>query len=121
MTQAQIDFATRSYSYPLSVPDRKAMFEQWCDLNPDALREMESAALAINARGQRVSAQYLVERQRYEGTAPLHPVPFTDWYGETHTYAINNSDCALLGRWLVERHPYMKVNLRRSMFDGDAA
>lgn len=117
MTQTMIDFAVRRFSYPLSVPDRRAMFELWCAKNPDALREIENAAIRIAASGRRVSAQYLVERQRYEGTAPLHPVPYEDWYGETHAYAINNSDCALLARWLHKRHPGMKIELRRSMFD----
>ena len=46
--------------------------------NPKALREIELTALAIDARGLRVSTKYLIEKQRYEGTTKLVGVPFVD-------------------------------------------
>lgn len=44
-------------------------------------------------------------------------VPFFDDSGVEHTYGINNSDSSLLARWLLERNPEMRIELRQSMFD----
>lgn len=107
----------RAYPLPLRAEDRRALFREWCRLNPHALGQMEAAAILIDARGMRVSTKYLIERQRYEGTAKLVGVPFVDSEGEEHCYAINNSDTSLLARWLLERHPGMRIEKRRSMFD----
>ena len=49
------------YSMPLKTEDRKYLFAEWCRLNPKALREIELTALAIDARGMRVSTKYLIE------------------------------------------------------------
>lgn len=105
------------YPVPLKVADRKYLFEEWCEKNPKALHEIELTALAIDARGMRVSTKYLIEKQRYEGTVKLVGVPFFDDQGHEHEYAINNSDSALLARWLLRRHPDMRIELRASMFD----
>ena len=107
----------RVYSMPLKVSDRRYLFKEWCDKNPQALREIELTALAINARGLRVSTKYLIERQRYEGRAKLNGVPFYDDQGNEHTYGINNRDSSILARWLLRRNPEMRVELRQSMFD----
>lgn len=110
---------------PLRAADRRELFAAWCRLNPGALAEIEAAALEIAGRGMRVSAKYLIERQRYEGEAGLTGVPFEGPGGVRHVYAVNNSDSSLLARWLRSRHPGMRIDLRRSMFDeggdGDAA
>ncbi len=108
---------SRIYSMPLKVADRRYLFSEWCERNPRALREIELTALAIDARGLRVSTKYLVEKQRYEGAAKLVGVPFVDDQGDEHTYGINNSDSPLLARWLLERHPKLNIELRSSMFD----
>lgn len=102
---------------PLRARDRAELFEEWARLNPDAMREMELTALAIDARGIRVSAKYLVEKQRYEGSVKLVGVPFTDCQGVEHLYGINNSDTALIARWLLGRHPDMDIEIRKSIFD----
>lgn len=47
----------------------------------------------------------------------LTGVPFVDGEGAEHTYKINNSDSSLLARWLLGRHPGMRIELRESMFD----
>lgn len=107
----------RVYSMPLKVADRRYLFKEWCERNPKALREIELTALAIDARGLRVSTKYLIEKQRYEGTVKLVGVPFVDDQGNEHTYGINNSDSSLLARWLLERHPKLRIELRTSMFD----
>lgn len=104
---------------PLRAADRRELFGEWVRLNPGALAEMEAAALEIAARGMRVSAKYLIERQRYEGTARATAVPFEGPGGARRAYAVNNSDSSLLARWLRSRHPGMRVELRRSMFDGE--
>lgn len=105
------------YPMPLKAADMRALFNRWCELNPKALREIELTALAINARGLRVSTKYLIEKQRYEGRVKLVGVPFFDDSGVEHTYGINNSDSSLLARWLLERNPSMRIELRKSMFD----
>lgn len=105
------------YAVPLKVADRRYLFEEWCKKNPKALHEIELTALAIDARGLRVSTKYLIEKQRYEGTVKLVGVPFVDVQGNEHTYGINNSDSSLLARWLLERHPKLRIELRTSMFD----
>lgn len=107
----------RVYSMPLKVADRRYLFKEWCERNPKALREIELTALAINARGLRVSAKYLIEKQRYEGHVKLNGVPFYDDQGVQHVYGINNSDSSLLARWLLERNQEMRIELRQSMFD----
>lgn len=107
----------RVYPVPLKVADRRYLFREWCEENPRALRDIELTALAIDARGMRVSTKYLIEKQRYEGSVKLVGVPFTDDRGNGHVYGINNSDSSLLARWLLERHPGMRVETRRSMFD----
>lgn len=84
---------------------------------PEGASREELTALAIDARGLRVSTKYLIEKQRYEGTVKLVGVPFVDDQGNEHTYGINNSDSSLLARWLLERHPKLRIELRTSMFD----
>ena len=44
-------------------------------------------------------------------------IPFFDDQGNEHTYGINNSDSSLLARWLLERNPRLRIELRTSMFD----
>lgn len=109
----------RVCSLPLKVADRRRLFDEWCEKNPKAMREIELTALAIDARGLRVSTKYLIEKQRYEGTERLVGVPFIDYQGNEHVYKINNSDSALIARWLLDRHPTMRIELRASMFDID--
>lgn len=111
----------RAYPVPLRAEDRKELFREWCGMNPKALREIELTAIAIDARGLRVSTKYLIEKQRYEGSCPLVGVPFIDGNGTEHVYKINNSDSALMARWLLDRHPGMRVELRKSMFDKEKA
>lgn len=105
------------YSVPLKAESYVCLFEEWCQANPEAVRELEEVALGISARGGRVSAKYLIERLRYEGNTPLHAVPYRDQYGMAHAYSINNTVTPLIARWLLERHPGMNVVLKRSMFD----
>lgn len=117
------DERLRTYPRKLRAQDVEELFDEWCRLNADALAEMELLALALDMGGKTVSAKYLVEKQRYEGHASLVGVPWQDERGHRHTYTINNDHTALLGRWLLKRHPFMRVERRRSRFDreGDAA
>lgn len=39
---------------PLKARDHMELFEEWVRINPDAMREIELTALAIDARGIRV-------------------------------------------------------------------
>ena len=103
-----------TYPLPLKVEDRQRLFDEWCRLNP--------AALDIDARGMRVSAKYLIERQRYEGSVKLVGVPFFDGDGVRHLYAINNTDTPLIARWLLGRHPDLDIETRKSVYgDKEAA
>lgn len=101
------------YPVPLSESDRQELFEMWCAANEEALAEIEATACKIAARGGKVSSKYLVEKQRYEGTAPLQSVPFQDVYGNVHDYKVNNTDTPLLARYLKAKYPTMKIELRR--------
>ena len=40
-----------------------------------------------------------------------------DQYGIEHTYSINNTVTPLLARWLLKRHPDMRIETRKSLFD----
>lgn len=105
------------FPVPLKAASYRALFEEWCRVNPQALREIELTALAIDQRGLRVSTKYLIERQRYEGRSKLVCVPYTDQYGATHNYNINNTITPLLARWLLKKHPDMRIETRKSLFD----
>lgn len=102
---------------PLKARDHLELFEEWMRLNPDAMREIELTALAIDARGLCVSTKYLIEKQRYEGGARLNPVTFYDDQGMPHVYGINNTITPLLARWLLKRHPEMNIYVKHSYFD----
>lgn len=102
---------------PLKARDHMELFEEWVRINPDAMREIELTALAIDARGIRVSTKYLIEKQHYEGGAKLNPVTFYDDQGNPHTYGICNTITPLLARWLLERHPEMNIWTKHSLFD----
>lgn len=104
-------------SLPLKARDNMELFEEWVRINPDAMREIELTALAIDARGIRVSTKYLIEKQRYEGSAKLNPVTFYDDQGNPHTYGFKNTITPLLARWLLERHPEMNIWTKHSLFD----
>lgn len=103
---------------PLRAQDQVELFEEWVRLNPEAMREMELTALAIDARGVRVSTKYLIEKLRYEGASRLTPVTFYDCQGNKHTYSTCNAFTPIMARWLLARHPGMRVVTARSMFDG---
>jgi hypothetical protein len=105
------------YPLPLKIQDRIELFQKWCELNPQTLRSIELTALAIHQRGLRVSAKYLIEKQRYEGSYQLTGVPFLDGSGREHLYAINNTDTPLLSRWLLDRHPSLNIELRKSIYE----
>ncbi|MBP3885949.1 MAG: hypothetical protein J6D54_13570 [Olsenella sp.] len=105
--------------YPdvLGDEDRERLFEMWMCANPEAVGEMVEWAYAIDRKGMPVSVQYLFEKERYEGTARLVPVPFTTESGERREYGINHNDRALFGRWLKEKHPALRVTTRKSRWD----
>lgn len=105
------------YPLPLKIKDRTELFAKWCELNPKTLRSIELTALAIDQRGMRVSTKYLIEKQRYEGAYQITGVPFLDGNGQEHSYAINNTDTPLLSRWLLERHPDLNIEVRKSIYD----
>ena len=105
------------YDYPLTVEARRELFGMWMEANGDAVDEIERLAVRLDSAGRHVPVQYLIERQRMEGTAILHPIAYRDGTGKLRRYGINHNDRALLGRWLKGRHPGMRVTMRRSMFD----
>lgn len=105
------------FPVPLKAKSYAALFAAWVEANPKVMREMEMVALGIHARGMKVSTKYLIERQRYEGRTRIVVVPYVDQYGTEHTYSINNTVTPLLARWLLERHPEMRIETRKSMFD----
>lgn len=107
-----------SYPMPLGANARRQLFEMWKRRNPRACALLDEYALGMQEREGRVSVQYVIEKLRHDGGLRLEPVPFQDAYGQVHRYGANNSDRALIGRWLARRHDGMRVMTRRSDFDG---
>ena len=105
------------FPVPLKAKSYSALFAAWVKANPKVMHELEMVALGINQRGLKVSTKYLIERQRYEGRTRIVSVPYVDQYGVEHAYSINNTVTPLLARWLLERHPEMRIETRKSMFD----
>lgn len=105
------------FPVPLKAASYVSLFAAWVKANPKVMREIEMVALGIDARGLKVSTKYLIERQRYEGRNGIVAVPYVDQHGTEHAYSINNTVTPLLARWLLERHPEMRIELRKSMFD----
>lgn len=105
--------------YPEKLEDRhrRSLFEKWMRLNADAVDEMVGWAAWLDMMGKPVSVGYLFEKERYEGTAELKPVPFDTYSGEHREYSLNNNDRALFGRWLKDHHPNLRVTMRKSRFD----
>lgn len=86
-----------------------ARFGMWCYENPDALRHAEGYAVAKAAKGERISAQAIIEDVRR--------IDFTDTHGKpTRT---NNDFAPILARWIVARHPETAEHIerRRCIFD----
>lgn len=123
MTAQQTLSGGTCYQCPLSVTDRRELFALWCERNAMLLAIIETKALQLAADGhKRISTKYLVEWARYElPHIKAEPIPFEDEYGRTHSYSINNSDTAALGRWLLERHPDLPIDCRKSVLDEVAA
>ncbi len=109
----------RAYVFPvpLKAESYRELFAEWRRLNPKAMHEIELTALAIDRRGMRVSTKYLIERCRYESACKLVPVPYVDQYGARHSYSIDNTITPLLARWLLDLHPELRIETRKSMFD----
>ena len=105
------------FPVPLRAKSYFALFEAWVKANSKVMRELEMVALGIHQRGLRVSTKSLSERQRYEGRTRAVAVPYVDQYGIEHTYSINNTVTPLLARWLLKRHPDMRIETRKSLFD----
>lgn len=105
------------YPVPLKAASYRELFAAWIEANPKTMHDIELTALSINARGMRVSTKYLIEKQRYEGRYRLQAVPYVDQYGITHHYSINNTITPLMGRWLLEKYPDLRIEIRKSIFD----
>ena len=117
-TLESVAWNERRCAFPLCADDRRRLFADWVSANADAVREMEGWATYLQMMGRRISARYLIEKERHEGTCKLTPIPYVDGNGQRREYAINNSDGSLLARWLLARHPTMNIETRRSLFDG---
>ena len=106
------------YPQQFKASDREHLFQLWIEANPNHIAEIEGWALYIDMMGNRVSTRYLIEKERHEGTCgKATAIPFFDENGKRHQYAINNSDSAVLARWLLRRHPSMNIETRRSLSD----
>ena len=66
---------------------RSSFSKKWMAANGSVVDEMERRAVEIDDSGRRVSARYLIERQRYEGASSIVPVSFVDDYGNEHLYS----------------------------------
>ena len=110
------------YRCPLSVTDRRTLFAEWCELNGEMLSRIEQKALQLAAMGhRRISVQYLVEWARYELPVRAVAVPYEDERGNIRRYGVNNTDVAALARWLLDHHPELPIECRRSVLDEGVA
>ena len=105
------------FPVPLKAESYRELFNEWLRVNPKAAHEIELTALAIHRRGLRVSTKYHTRSRVYESAYRLVPVPYTDQYGAEHRYSINNTVTPLLARWLLDMHPDLRIEVRKSMFD----
>ena len=48
-------------------------------------------------------------------------VPYEDERGNIRRYGINNTDVAALARWLLDHHPELPIECRRSVLDEGVA
>ena len=102
-----------TYQVPLQASDRKDLFDQWREQNPQAWGEIRAHAISLWRKGhKRISTKYLIEAQRYESTTSAKPVPFTDQNGKTRAYNINNSDTSTMARVLLAEFPDMPIETR---------
>lgn len=88
----------------------------WKRRNPRACAPLDEYAPRMQEREGRVSVRYVIERLRHDGGPRMDPIPFQDAYGQVHRHRVNDSDRALMGRWLARRHDGMRVMTRRSDF-----
>ena len=101
------------YRTPLQDTDRRALFDEWRELNPDTWNFIKETAVALKVRGhRRVSTKFLVECARYLYPKETKGVPFTDHNGKVHVYRINNNDTAVMARVLLEEYPDMPIETR---------
>lgn len=105
------------HDVPISATSRAVLFAEWCRRNPGPLAEIDHWALELYRHGRVVSAKYLIEKQRYEGTERAVGVQFFDQNGGEHYYAINNNDTPLLARRLLDKYPRMDVRTRRTSYE----
>lgn len=114
-------YGIQHYPLPLKVEDRRRLFEQWLELNPLLVEQMEGWALSMAARHNYVSVDFIFNMARFFGDYKPVSVPFEDDSGKPHDYKLNNNDRALFGRYLLRKYPSMPIGQRRSMFDGEGA
>lgn len=121
MTQPTLFSALDRYTEPLCDDDRRRLFKQWLSINAEYVAMMVGWAEDIAESGESVSVQRLFERARWERGLDIQPIIYIDIDGKMHRYGhkLNHNDRALFGRWLQATHPGMRVNLRKSRFDGD--
>lgn len=91
---------------------KQRLFEAFAEANPGAIRAMEAKAVSLDKRGLHVSAKYLVEWLRYESGIRINRVRYETPRG-TRSFALNNVITPYLARWLKERHPEMRIEIRR--------
>ena len=102
----------------LAPERREALFDEWMRRNPGAIQVIELWAIDYDRRGLRVSTKLLVEKIRYDWPHKTHGVPFVDARGRQRTYSVNNNDTAVMARWLLRRHPGLRIETRESELDG---
>lgn len=92
------------------------VYDRWVEANPRAVAWLDRQAIAMNLTRNYVSARYLVEKLRYEPTAPkVNPVHWVDWNGKLRTWTVPNVMNALISRCFKDMG--LKVVTQKSMFD----
>lgn len=106
----------RIYPAPLKAQHYVELFRDWVEINRAAVEEMDAHAIDVHERRGKVGAQYIYEWARWDAGLSFTKVPWTDQYGQTHAYSLNNSTAALYGRRLSLKYR-LRVETRASMFD----
>jgi hypothetical protein len=109
--------AEKRYRYPLDPGAVRELWMMWKQRNPEAMEYIEHQARSVSWTSGRVSAKYLVEKLRYESGIKLNAVPFVDEDGNERRYGISNTLTHFIGVWLKERHPELKIEVKKSRFD----
>lgn len=115
----KVIYEERKGRSPLTAAEVKLLFSEWKKVNQDAMSWLLSEAWHLHVRCGHVSAKYLIEKLRYESGIKVKPVVYFDARGKRREYTVSNDFTPLIARELQGVFPDMKIEKRKSRFDGE--